>query len=44
MFEKTRKAVTDVSTGIAVAVAFINVALLIVTLVKTVSENGSEAE
>lgn len=39
MFDKTRKAMTDVSTGIAVAVAFLNIALLVVTLVKTVTED-----
>lgn len=39
MFDKTRKVMTSASTGIAVAAAFINVALLIVQLVKTVSED-----
>lgn len=39
MFERTRKAVNGASAGLAVAVAFLNVALLIVQLVKTVSED-----
>lgn len=44
MFEKTRKAVTGASAGIAVAAAFINVALIIVQLVKTVTEDEAEKE
>jgi hypothetical protein len=37
-FEGTRKALNNASTGLAVAVAFVNVALLLVKLVQTVSE------
>ena len=44
MFDKTRKVMTGASTGIAVAAAFMNVALLIVQLVKTVSEDKPQAE
>ena len=44
MFDKTKKVMTGASTGIAVAAAFINVALLIVQLVKTVSEDEPKPE
>ena len=44
MFDKTKKVMTGASTGIAVAVAFMNVALLIVQLVKTVSAEKPQAE
>ena len=37
-FEGTRKVLNGASTGLAVAVAFVNVALLLVKLVQTVSE------
>ena len=37
-FEGTRKALNNASTGLAVAVAFVNVALLLVKLMQTVSE------
>lgn len=38
MLDKTRKVMTGASTGIAVAAAFINVALIVVQLVKTVTQ------
>ena len=40
MLDKTRKVLSGASTGIALAAAFINVALIIVQLVKTVSEDA----
>ena len=39
--EKAKKVMTGASTGIAVAVAFLNVALLVAELVKTVSADES---
>lgn len=44
MFDKTRKVMTGASTGVAVAAAFFNVALLVVQLVKTVSEDKPATE
>lgn len=43
MLDKTRKVMTGASTGIAVAAAFINVALIVVQLVKTVSQDEALA-
>ena len=37
-FEETRKALNNASAGLAIAVAFVNVALLVVKLVQTVTE------
>lgn len=39
MLDKTRKVMTGASTGIAVAAAFLNVALIVVQLVKTVTQD-----
>ena len=39
--EKARDVMQGASTGLAVAIAFFNVALLLVQLVKTVSEDES---
>ena len=44
MFDKTRKVMTGASTGIAVAAAFINIALIIVQLVKTVSADDIQTD
>ena len=43
MLDKTRKVMTGASTGIAVAAAFLNVALIVVQLVKTVSQDEALA-
>lgn len=43
-YDGARKALNGAGTGLAVAVAFLNVALLIVKLVKTVSEEIETAE
>ena len=43
-YEDARKALQGAGTGLAVAVAFFNVALLIVQLVKTVTEDNVIAE
>lgn len=37
-FEEARKALNGASAGLAIAVAFVNVALLVVKLVQTVTE------
>ena len=43
-YDGARKALNGAGTGLAVAVAFLNVALLIVQLVKTVTEENAVAE
>ena len=43
-YESARKAINGAGTGLAVAVAFFNVALLIVKLVQTVTEEIETAE
>ena len=43
-YDGARKALNGAGTGLAVAVAFLNVALLIVQLVKTVTEDNAVAE
>ena len=42
--QKLMKKVSEASAGLAVAVAFLNTALLIVKLVQTVSEEASELD
>ena len=37
MYDKTKKVMTGASTGIAVAIAFLNLALVVVKLVQLVS-------
>lgn len=41
-YEKTRKLLQGASTGIAVAVAFMNAALIIVKILQTVTEESAE--
>jgi len=41
---KIMKRLSDISTGLAVTVAFFNVALLITELVKTVTDDGPELD
>ncbi|MBR2674392.1 MAG: hypothetical protein IKE52_02925 [Mogibacterium sp.] len=43
-FDRTRRALNGASAGLAVAVAFFNVALLVVKLVQTVTEETSLLE
>lgn len=43
-YEDVRKVLNGAGTGLAVAVAFFNVALLLVKLVQTVTEEAETAE
>ena len=42
--KKINKELTGVSAGLTVAIAFVNIALLVVKIVKTVTEEGIEEE
>lgn len=43
-FDKTRKALQGASAGIATAIAFLNVAMIVVKLVQTVTEDTTILE